>query len=49
MLEADVLWGLWMENIPQGDCVEWLGKQSGAGSNCSLAPPKISTDNNEVK
>lgn len=49
MLETDVLWGLCMENILQGYCVEWLGKQRGAGSNCSLAPPKIIIDNNEVK
>lgn len=49
MLEADVLCGLCMENILQRDCVERLGKQSRAGSNCSFAPPKIGIDNNEVK
>lgn len=49
MLETDVLRGLCMENILQGDCVEWLGKQSRAGSNCSPAPPKIIIDNNKVK
>lgn len=49
MLEADALWGLCKENILQGNSVERLGKQSRAGSNCSLAPPKISIDNNKAK
>lgn len=48
-LEAEVLKGLCLEDKLQGAYMEWLGKQNGAGSICSFAPPKISTDKNEVK
>lgn len=49
MLEAAVLRGLCLEDKLRGAYMEWLGKQSGAGSNCCFAPPKISIDNNKVK
>jgi len=48
-LEAEVPRGLCLEDKLRGAYVKWLGKQSGAGSNWSLAPPEISIDNSKVK
>lgn len=49
MLEAEALQGLCLEGKLQGTYVEWLGKQSRAGSSRSLTPLKISIDNNKVQ
>lgn len=48
-LGADVLPVLRLEEKPPGAHVEWLGKEKGAASSRSPAPPQMSTDNNKAK
>lgn len=48
-LGADVLWVFCLEDELPGAPVEWLGKEKGAASNHSPAPPQMSTDKNKAK